>query len=280
MIDTHAHVQFKAFKDDFDSVIKKCLDRGMILNLVSTQQNTSADAIAMAEKYDNVYATIGLHPVHLHRTFVDEKEGGEFMSRAELFDYEYYKKLVQSSKKVVGIGECGLELFHVPEGTNEEEVLTKQKEAFLQQYKLAQEMNLAMSIHVRDAHDQMIEILKTLPHPIRAVIHCYTSNWTHAQEYLKMGLYLGFTGVITFPPNKTNPERQNSLLEVVKNVPLDRMVLETDCPYLAPQAYRGQRAEPWMVVEVAKKIAEVKNLGMEEVDKLTTENAKKLFNLP
>ncbi|MCX6780190.1 MAG: TatD family hydrolase [Candidatus Magasanikbacteria bacterium] len=279
MIDTHCHVQFKAFNADYDAIIKKCLAQGMILNLVSTQSDTSAAAVETAQKYDNVYATIGLHPVHTFETFVDEKEGGTFTSRAETFDYEYYKKLAQN-KKVVGIGECGLELFHFPEGYTKEEVLTRQKEAFLLQYKLAREMNLAMSLHVREAHDEMIEILKTLPHPIRAVVHCFTSNWKHAEEYLKMGLYLGFTGVITFPPKKSDPQIQLDLLEVVKNVPVDRMVIETDAPYLAPNAYRGQRCEPWMVVEVNKKIAEVKNMGLEEVAEHTHNNAAKLFNIP
>jgi TatD DNase family protein len=279
MIDTHCHVQFKAFNDDSDAVIKKCLAQGMILNLVSTQSSTSAHAVAVAEKYEGTYATIGLHPVHVFETFVDEKEGGSFISRAETFDYEYYKKLAQS-KKVIGIGECGLELFHFPEGRTRAEVLAKQTEAFLLQYKLAQEMNLAMSIHVREAHDEMIAVLKTLPHPIRAVVHCFTSNWKHAKEYLDMGLYLGFTGVITFPPKKSNPQIQLDLLEVVKNVPLDRMVIETDAPYLAPNAYRGKRCEPWMVVEVNKKIAEVKNMGLEEVAQLTHNNAAKLFGIP
>ncbi|MBI5221376.1 MAG: TatD family hydrolase [Candidatus Magasanikbacteria bacterium] len=279
MIDTHCHVQFKAFNADYDAIIKKCLAQGMILNLVSTQSDTSANAVETANKYDNVYATIVLNPVHTYETFVDEKEGGSFTSRAEIFDYEYYKKLAQN-KKVVGIGECGLELFHFPAGYTKEEVLTRQKEAFLLQYKLAQEMNLAMSIHVREAHDEMINILKILPHPIRAVIHCFTSNWKHAQEYLNMGMYLGFTGVITFPPKKSNPQIQLDLLEVVKNVPVNRMVIETDAPYLAPNAYRGQRCEPWMVVEVNKKIAEVKNIGLEEVAEHTHNNAAKLFNIP
>ena len=278
MFDTHAHIQFKAYNEDFEPVIKKCTERGMILNAVGTQASTSAKAVEFADKYENVYASIGLHPVHLFPTFVDEKEGGSFVSRQEEFDYEYYKKLA-ANKKVVAVGECGLELFHIPEGFTQEEVLKRQIETFLLQYKLAQEMNLAMVIHVRDAHDQMIEVLKKLPHPIRGTIHCYTGDWKHAQQYLAMGFHLGFTGVITFAPKKTNPQPQLDLLEVVKNVPLDRMVLETDSPYLAPQAYRGQRAEPWMVFEVAKKIAELKNIDMEEVDKLTTENAKRLFNI-
>jgi len=275
MIDTHCHVQFNAYKDDAETVMKKCQDAGMILNIVGSQQTTSARAVEYAQKYDFAFATIGVHPVHLFPTFVDEAESG-FHSRQETFDYEYYKTLAQN-KKVVAIGECGLELYHLPEGYTKEEVLTKQTETFLLQYKLAKEMNLPLVIHVRDAHQEMIDLLKTLPGPINGVVHCYTGDWNYGQQYLALGLHLGFTGVVTFAPKKTNPQPQLDLLEVVKNVPLDRMVIETDSPYLAPQAYRGQRAEPWMVVEVAKKIAEIKNLGLEEVDNLTTENATKLF---
>ena len=275
MIDTHCHLQFNAYKDDAEIVIKKCAEKNMVLNVVGSQQTTSERAVEYANKYENIFATIGLHPVHLFPTFVDEAESG-FNSRQETFDYEYYKKLVQN-KKVVAIGECGLELYHLPEGFSKEEALKKQTESFLLQYKLAQEMNLPLVIHIRDAHQEMVNLLKTLPTPIKGVVHCYTGDWHYAQQYLDLGLYLGFTGVVTFAPKKTNPQPQLDLLEVIKNLPLDKMVIETDAPYLAPQAYRGQRCEPWMVVEVAKKIAEIKNMGLEEVDRITTENANKLF---
>ncbi len=123
----------------------------------------------------------------------------------------------------------------------------------------------------------MIVLLKNFPKPPRATVHCYTSSWTHAEEYLNLGLYLGFTGVITFPPRKADPKAQENLLEVVKKIPLDRVVVETDSPYLAPMPYRGERAEPWMVAEVIKKIAEVKGLSVPEVEKATTNNAMNLF---
>ena len=115
---------------------------------------------------------------------------------------------------------------------------------------------------------------------IRGTIHCYTGNWHYAQKYLALGLHLGFTGVITFPPRKTDPQTQLSLLEVVANCPLNRMLLETDAPYLAPQAYRGERSEPWMIEEVVKKIAEIKRISVTEVADQTTNNAKNLFKLP
>ncbi len=280
MFDTHCHVQFNGFKNDAEEVVKKCGDQKMILNLVGTQKDTSRAGVEMANKFPFTYASIGLHPVHLFSTHIDEEES-KFLSREETFDYEYYKKLGQDPK-VIAVGECGLDLYRLPEGRTVEEVLEKQKETFALQYKLAQELNLALAIHVRDAHREMIDLLKELSggKQVRGVIHCYTSNWSYAQEYLEIGLNLGFTGVITFPPRKLDPQAQTDLLEVVKNCRLDRIVVETDAPYLAPLPYRGQRCEPQMVRETIKKIASIKGVSFEEAEKATTENAKKLFNIP
>ena len=289
LIDSHCHVQFSAYKNDAEEVIKRCQEKNVVLNVVGSQRDTSERAIEYANKYDNIYATVGLHPVHLCSTEVDEEEI-KFKTREETFDYEFYKKLV-SDPKVIGIGECGLELFHLPENLDKTEVLKKQKDAFVQQYNLAQEFGLPLVIHVRDAHEEMVELLQKLvsatPHPepsparrgkMTGVVHCYSANWQYAQQYLNFGLYLGFTGIITFPPKKTNPKQQLDLLEVVKKCPLDKILIETDAPYLAPQAYRGERCEPWMVEEVAKKIAEVRGLNFEDVCKITVENTKRLFS--
>lgn len=277
MFDTHCHIQFNAYKNDAEQVIARCRAKGMILNVVGSQKDTSRRAVEYADKYENIYATVGLHPIHLFKSHVDESEA-KFDSRAENFDYEFYKKLAQN-KKVIAIGECGLDFFHQPEGISKEDLFKKQKETFLAQYNLAQELNLPLVIHVRNAHDEMIEILTNLNKKIRGTVHCYTSDWTRAQKYLDLGLHLGFTGVITFLPKKTDPQPQLDLLEVVAKCPLDRMLTETDSPYLAPQSYRGQRCEPWMVEEVIKKIAEIKNLSLAEVIEITTKNAMSLFNL-
>lgn len=277
MFDTHCHVQFQGFKKDADEVVKKCGEKGMLLNLVGTQKDTSRTGVAMAQKYPFAYASIGLHPVHLFSTHIDEEESS-FISREEDFDYEYYKTLAQNPK-VIAVGECGLDLYRLPEGRTVEEVLEKQKKVFTLQYKLAQELKLAMVIHCREAHQQLIGLLKTFTNSVRGTVHCYTSNWHFAQQYLGLGLHIGFTGVITFPPRKTDPQAQTDLLEVVKNCPLNRIVIETDAPYLAPQAFRGIRCEPPMVAEVIKKIAELKNLTFAEVERATTENAKMLFEI-
>ena len=275
MFDTHCHLQFNAYKDDHDDVLKRCVEKEMILNVVGSQKDTSRRAVEYAEKYDNIFATVGLHPIHLFKSHVDESEA-KFDSRAEDFDYEFYKKLAQN-KKVIAIGECGLDFFHQPEGASQDEVFKKQKEVFLKQHELAVELNLPLVIHVRNAHDEMIELLVGLHKKINGTVHCYTSNWARAQQYLDLGLHLGFTGVITFPPKKTNSQSQLDMLEVVAKCPTDRMLVETDAPYLAPQAYRGQRCEPWMVEEVAKKIAEIKKLSFAEVVETTAKNAEALF---
>lgn len=276
LIDTHCHIQFQGYKDDREEVIKRCQEKQVILNLVGTQKDTSKAAVEMAEKYENMYATIGLHPVHLFPTHIDEEESS-FMSREEDFDEKYYENLVQS-KKVIAVGETGLDLYHLPKDMELEEVLAKQKKVFLAHVDFAFKHHLPLVIHCRSAHLPMIELLKKLDRRIDGTMHCFTGNWEQAQEYLKLGLHLGFTGVVTFPPKKTDPKPQIELLEVIEKMPMDRILVETDSPYLAPQAYRGQRAEPWMVEEVVKKIAEIRKMDYEQCAENVIMNTKKLFN--
>lgn len=275
LIDTHAHIQFQSYKDDRSDVLARCHNKNMILNIVGTQKDTSKMAVELAEQFDWLYASIGTHPIHLHSTHVDEEETS-FQSREEDFDEEYYEKLVQSPK-VIGIGECGLDLYHVPKDLSVEEVLAKQKDVFLKHVYFAHKHDLPLVIHCREAHDQMIELLRTLPFSIRGTVHCFTSGWKHAQQYLDMGLYLGFTGVLTFPAKKLQPEVQNGLVEVAQKMPFERMVLETDSPYLAPQKYRGTRAEPWMLEEQIKFIAQLRGMSIEQVEQGIEHNTRALF---
>jgi TatD DNase family protein len=275
LIDTHCHIQFNTFKDDWSEVVRRCQDKEMILNVVGSQMDTSRRAVELARQYDFIYATVGLHPVHLFSTHVDEEEV-MFKTREEKFDYDAYRELALDPK-TIAIGECGLELFHLPKDVDRLEVLARQEEGFLAQYRLAQDCNLPLVIHVRDAHLEMIALLEKLSQSIRGVVHCFTGNWEQAKKYLDLGLYLGFTGVVTFSSKKTNPTPQLELLEVIKNCPLERMLVETDSPYLAPQAYRGERCEPWMTKEVVKKIAEIKGMSEREIVDITVKNACQLF---
>lgn len=302
MFDTHCHLQFKAFRNDLTQVISRCAEKNMIMNVVGTQKDTSQKAVELAEEHENIYATIGLHPIQEYKTKVKEEET-EFISRGEEFDGEFYEELVKS-EKVIAIGETGLDKFHVPKDKSLADVMQTQKNFFVQHYNFAKKHDLPLVIHVREAHDEMIDLLQSViarsdegatsqslrqrdfdvafqaprnDSKINGVMHCFGSNWDNAQKYLDMGLYLGFTGVITFPPKKTDPKLQEDLLEVIKKMPLDKILVETDAPFLAPQKYRGKRCEPWMVEEVVKKIAQVRNLSVEEVKEITMENSLHLF---
>ncbi|PIT88804.1 MAG: hydrolase TatD [Candidatus Magasanikbacteria bacterium CG10_big_fil_rev_8_21_14_0_10_36_32] len=277
MMDTHCHVQFNAFKDDSAEVIKKCADKKIILNTVGSQLDTSRRAVKFAESFDGVYATVGLHPIHLCSTEIDEEEI-QFKSREEKFDIDIYRELAKH-KKTIAIGECGLDFYHLPINMSRDEAFVLQKEAFIKQIELAQELSLPVVIHVRSAYQETIKILEELPYKIRGVVHCYSSNWRNAEKFLSLGLHLGFTATITFPAKKTDPQIQADLIETVQNCPLERILTETDAPYLAPQAYRGQRCEPWMVEEVVKKIAEIKKISYDKVNEITFANALKLFNI-
>lgn len=284
MFDSHCHLQFNAYNSDREEVIKRCQEKNVWCNVIGTQKDTSLSAVALAEKYDNFYATIGLHPIHITSTEVDEEEIS-FTSREEIFDDALYSEMAKS-KKVVAIGECGLDLFHIPKNVDKKsargglnKIITDQSAQFICHLEFAKKHDLALVIHIRDAHDEMIDLLKSIHFNWRGVIHCYTGNWQQAQEYLNLGLHLGFTGVITFPPKKTDPKPQIDLIEVAKKSPLNRILVETDAPYLAPQAYRGKRCEPWMVIEVAKQLAVFRNKELAEIDEITTANTKKLFKI-
>ena len=158
VFDTHCHVQFAAYKDDRDEVMKRNLAKGVIMNLVGTHSDTSTTAVALAEQYDNCYASIGVHPNHLFPTHIDEGEW-PFLSREESFNLEHFTKLAQS-KKVIAVGECGLDLFHLPPDIVKEVVLEKQIAVFVDHLNFAHAHNLPLVIHCRDAHDEMIELLK------------------------------------------------------------------------------------------------------------------------
>ena len=236
-------------------------------------------AVLLARENSDMYASIGTHPNHLFPTYIDEEES-QFMSREEDFDEVYYEEIYNiAPEKIIGIGECGLDLFHLPPDVPRETVLDKQKKVFKKQVAFAIRHEVPLIIHVRDAHEHMIELLKTIELPKqRGTIHCYTGNWQYAQEYLKLGFYLGFTGVITFPAKKTNPAQQESLWEVIRNMPENKILVETDAPYLAPQKYRGERCEPWMTEECVAKIAELRDKDAKEMEEIIFANSKQLFH--
>jgi len=281
-IDIHAHVNFKIFDEDRDLVIRRALDNNIGIINVGTQFNTSKKAVEMTNEYeDGVYATIGLHPIHTSASFHDEAEIGseteEFESHGEIFDKEKYRELV-SLGKVVAIGECGLDYFHL-----DEDSITKQKNAFISQIEFANEVNLPLMIHLRNNEEDLsrnvyaeaLDILKKYS-KVKGDIHFFCGTLEDAMGFIDFGFTISFTGAITYPQRK-NRARIVDYDEVIKNIPLNMIMTDTDTPYVAPVPYRGKRNEPSYVVEIVKKIAEIKGLSEEEVSRTIVNNAKRVF---
>lgn len=284
LIDTHAHVQFSGFKDDFEEVLSRAKEAGVLVVNVGTQYDTSKLGIEMAEKY-GTYAVVGLHPVHTYSQPLDEEES-HFTTREEKFDYEKYKALAQDPK-VVGIGECGLDYYRLQSedlGMKIEDIKQLQKDAFISQIRLAKELDKALVIHCRpsqgtqDAYEDILAILdqefnSQIPFSdFRWEIHSFTGSPAIVHEFLKRGAYVGLNGIITF-------DKTGNMAEVIKLVPMDRIVLETDCPYLTPLPHRGKKNEPAYVLYVAQKLAEMKAMTEGEVTLQTTQNAKELYRI-
>ena len=279
LIDTHAHLNFNIYKDDSSKVIRRSLDNGVWMINVGSQYSTSQRAVEMAAEYqEGVYAAIGLHPIHLETGLVkikDDPEEIQFKTIEDDFDYEKYKKLALSAVegKVVAIGEIGLDYYWKPKTKSRLELFKeRQKKVFLKQLDLAKELDLPVIIHCRMAHDDLIKILDSrfqiLDSKPRGAIHCFTGTWNQAQKYMEMGFYLGLNGIIF----------KMDLEEVIKKAPMDKILVETDCPYLTPPPESG-RNEPLYIKHVVEKIAKIKGLSYEEISKVTTQNAKKLFKI-
>jgi TatD DNase family protein len=280
--DTHCHAQFSAYTDDADFVVQETLQANTWMILVGTQSTTSQNAITIAKRFsEGVFAAIGLHPNHLHVMHFDEDELS-VQTRSERFDTQYYDALARDPH-VVAVGECGIDLYRLPESLDRDAVLETQKEQFRLQIAFADTHNLPLIIHCRDAHKEVLAILRdTIARggaKRRGVVHSFTGTWQEAEQYVALGFYIGFNGIITFPPRKTAPEAHEALLEAVRNVPLDRLLIETDAPYLSPVPKRGERNHPAHVRYVAERVAQLRGVTVEEIAARTTENARKLFSI-
>lgn len=299
LIDTHTHINLRAFKDDATETIQRALDSGVGVINVGTQIDTSREAVKLLEQFpENVFAVVGLHPTHTYTHDYEDDEEVKFKTREEGFDYESYKALAQNPR-VIGIGECGLDYYRMPEDRDHEEIKKLERASFLEQIRLAKELDKVLCIHCRpsedsnDAYEDLLEILKPLCRPeldsgssdnsgdpdfrsddnrFRFEVHCFTGDLATAQKFVELGGLIGINGIITF--DKTGRSE-----EVVKGLPLEAMILETDAPYLSPKSMRGKRNEPSYIIEVAEKIAEWKNVSVNEVCEVTTGNAKKLFRI-
>jgi len=255
LIDSHAHIQGKEYAGEIDAVIARARDAGVETIIAvggAGDMSSNSEAVALAARFENVYATVGMHP---H----DAKDVG--------FDELKTLSELASSPKVVAVGETGLDYYynHSPHDV--------QRRVFAQFIQMACDTQLPIVVHERDAAQQAVELLRNEgAGKLRGVIHCFTGNYEAARAYLDLGFYLSFTGIITF-------KNAEPLREVVRKVPLEKIFVETDSPFLTPVPHRGKRNEPAYVRFVAETIAKVKRVDLAEVARLTTANVKTLFHI-
>lgn len=276
-IDTHAHVNFKAFEKDWIEVQQRTVAADVGTINVGSQAETSARAVHLAEMFSGkpVWASVGQHPIHAVR---------------HRFDPDVFRDLAEKDG-VVAIGEVGLDYFRLnsnfddPDegGTGErqtlepDEIKDKQAHLFGELITIARDARKPLIVHMRDepgkfdAYDDVLAILKNTGSGV-GVAHCFGGDWAHAERFLELGFLIGVTGIVTFP-------KSEMLAEVVRNTPLERLLIETDSPYLTPVPHRGKRNEPLFTEFVGRKVAEIKGLSAEEVFEKTTENAVRLFGL-
>jgi TatD DNase family protein len=266
-IDIHSHLNFSNYDNDREEIIQKLKENNIWTITVGTELKTSKEAVALADTHENLYATIGLHPTHI----LEEKDNPEF------FDEKVYEQLVKNPK-VLALGECGLDYaFMSPRPgssvPNNIEVIKKQQKAdFEKQIEFAVKYNKPLMIHCRDAYADCLDILKSKQkeygEKVRGNFHFFTSPIEIAKECLEIGFTVSFTGPITFV---------SKYEDIVRYVPLERMMAETDAPFASPTPYRGKRNEPFYVKEIVKKIAEIKKEPFDKVQKQMVQNAFELF---
>ncbi len=251
LIDTHAHLNFDDYRECLDEIISGANNVGVekiIIPGITLQE--IPEIIKITEKYENIFGAAAIHP----------SEAKNWQDK----DYDKLKEYAQH-KKIVAIGETGLDYYH------DKTFVDKQKHVFQEHIKLALELNLPLIIHNREAHDDTLSILKKFP-KIKGVMHCFSGSAEFALTCVKMGYYIALGGSVTFK-NAVKPK------EAAEKVPLERLLVETDSPFLAPHPFRGKRNVPSMVKLVAEEIARIKGISFEEVAKMTSQNAEELFKI-
>ena len=251
LFDTHAHLNDTAFDGDRDELITGLKEKGVgfVMNAGCSLQS-SKECIALAENYPFLYASVGSHP-----------------DAADEVCEELMETYLQMAKhpKVKAIGEIGLDYYY--EGFDRQ----VQINAFQMQMELARQAELPVIVHERDAHGDGMEVVGAFP-DVTGVFHCYSGAAEMAQQLVKKGWYIGFTGVLTF-------KNARKAVETASAIPIERIVLETDCPYMSPEPYRGKRNDPGRLIHMAQKLAQIRDLPVEKVIEITTENAKRLYRI-
>lgn len=252
LFDTHAHLTDRAFDTDRDALLSGLQEKGIrfVMNPGCSLED-SLQAIALAEKYPFIYAAVGSHPDSA------DQVNGEVIAE--------YRKLCTLHDKVKAIGEIGLDYHY------EDIPRQLQKKAVYLQLELAKELDLPVIVHERDAHEDGLQAVRDFPE-ITGVFHCFSGSAELAKQLVDRGWYIGFTGVLTF-------KNARRAIEAAQAIPLERIVLETDCPYMAPEPFRGRRNDPGYLFRMAEKLAEIKGVSVEEVHAITTENGKRLYRI-
>ncbi len=252
LVDSHCHLDFSDYNEDREEVIARAVNAGVTrMVTIGIDCQTSAAATALAARYEPVYAAVGIHPHHAAETTEDD-----FGAIAEL----------ARKPKVVAYGEIGIDKVknYAP--------LEVQKKIFRQQVAMAGELNLPLIIHDREAHEEILDILRqAAPFPARGIIHCFSADNDFASRFIELGFYISIPGVVTF-------NKADDLQDVVRQVPLENLLVETDAPFLAPMPRRGRRNEPAYVLYTAQKIADLKDITLDEVARATTANIADLFH--
>ncbi|MBQ3542948.1 MAG: TatD family hydrolase [Oscillospiraceae bacterium] len=252
LFDTHVHMNDPAFDADRDALIASFPEKGVALAMnVGCSLASSYDAIALAEKFPHVYAAVGSHP-----------DAADEVNEEVI---ETYRKLCKLHPKVKAIGEVGLDYYY------EDIPRDIQKKAFALQLELARELELPVVVHERDAHDDGMTMIKQFP-TVKGVFHCYSGSAEMARQLVKLGWYIGFTGVLTF-------KNARKAVETAKAIPLDRIVIETDCPFMSPEPFRGKRNDPTRVYRMAEALAQIRGISVEEAEAATFENGKRLYRI-
>ena len=252
LFDTHAHLDDEAFDKDREELLAGLAQKGvgLVMNPGCSLQS-SRNASAMAQKTPWLYAAVGSHP-----------DAADEVCDSVL---EEYRKLCKLNSKIKAIGEIGLD-YHYEDIPRE-----LQQKAFRSQMALAQELDLPVIVHERDAHEDGMTIIKEFP-TVKGVFHCYSGSAEMAKQLVELGWYIGFTGVLTF-------KNARKAVETAASIPLERIVLETDCPYMAPEPFRGRRNDPGYLHRMAEKLAEIRGISVEEAVRATTENGKRLYRI-
>jgi TatD DNase family protein len=252
IVDTHAHLDFPDYQDDVDEVIKRAeeADVECFIN-VGVNVKSSIKSVELAKRYSRIYASVAIHPHDASNVSKEDWSQLEALSRQD---------------KVVAIGETGLDYYRNRSKKDDQKLL------FRRHIELAMKENLPIIIHNRDASSDCLEIVRSYSSKIKGVVHCFSGSKEVAKEFLKLGFYISFAGPVTFP-------KANSLREVVKDIPVERLLLETDCPFLAPQPKRGKRNEPSYLKYMIPVFAELHKLSIEDIKRITTYNARELFGI-